>query len=171
MRLSQWLFLIFARGPGFNPQGRHFFSFFFSLFSLIPSQSASLYIIASCEVYQIVENNYPHVLVVLFQKSFTVQYILTPSILDMPFLYSISSLKSMTKMRGSSNFRLRGGGGGGAGQNLTEKCFVNFLVLKLICSGFDVLDLFTVGSTVNLLYFLVQKGVQHFPGVGSNSIA
>ena len=31
----------------------------------------------------------------------------------MPLLYSISSLKSMTDMRGSSNFRLRGGGGGG----------------------------------------------------------
>ena len=84
----------------------------------------------------------------------------------MPLLYSISSLKSMTDMRGSSNFRLRGGGGGGAGQNLTEKCFVNLLVLKLIYSGFNVLDLFTVGSTVNLLYFLVQKGVQHFPGLG-----
>ena len=56
--------------------------------------------------------------------------------------------------------------GWGAGQNLTEKCFVNFLVLKLIYSGFNVLDLFTVRSTVNLLYFLVQKGVQHFPGVG-----
>ena len=70
----------------------------------------------------------------------------------------------MTDMRGSSNFRLRGGGG--AGQNLTEKGFVNFLVLKLIYSWFIVLDLFTVGSTVNLLYCLVQKGVQHFPGVG-----
>ena len=78
----------------------------------------------------------------------------------------------MTDMRGSSNFRLRGGGGGGGhGQNLTEKGFVNFLVLKLIYSWFIVLDLFTVGSTVNLLYFLVQKGVQHFPGVGVDSIA
>ena len=79
--------------------------------------------------------------------------------------------KSMTDMRGSSNFRLRGGwgGGGGAGQNLTEKGFVNFLVLKLIYSGFNVLYLFTVGSTVNSkrkLYFLVPKGVQHFPRVG-----
>ena len=74
----------------------------------------------------------------------------------------------MTDMRGSSYFRLRGGvggGGGGAGQNLTEKGFVNFLVLKLIYSGFNVFNLFTVGSTVNFLYFLVQKGVQHFPGV------
>ena len=59
----------------------------------------------------------------------------------MPLLYSISSQKSMTDMRGSSNFRLSvcvcvcgggGGGGGGAGQNLTEKGFVNFLVLKLV---------------------------------------
>ena len=56
------------------------------------------------------------------------------SIFDMPLLYSISSLKSMTDMRGSSNFCLNGGGGGGgggAGQNLTEKGFVNFLVLNL----------------------------------------
>ena len=53
-----------------------------------------------------------------------------------------------------------------AGRNLTEKGFVNFLVLKLIYSWFNVLDLFTVGSTVNLLYYLVQKGVKHFPGVG-----
>ena len=46
-----------------------------------------------------------------------------PSISDMVLLYSISSLKSMTDMRGSSKFRLRGGGGGGggAGQNLTGK--------------------------------------------------
>ena len=51
------------------------------------------YIIASFEVYLIAETNLPHVLVVLFQKSSTVQYILTPSIFDMPLLYSISSLK------------------------------------------------------------------------------
>ena len=98
----------FARGPGFNPQRRHFFSFFFSRFFLIPSQSASLYIIASFEVYLIDENNYPHVLVVLFQKSYT-----DAKHIDMPLLYSISSPKSMTDMRGSSNFRLSGGGGGG----------------------------------------------------------
>ena len=76
----------------------------------------------------------------------------------------------MADMHGSSNFRLRGGGGGGGGggarHNLTEKGSVNFLVLKLIYSGFNFLNLFTVGSTVNLLYFLVQKWVQHFPGVG-----
>ena len=64
-------------------------------------------------------------------------HILTPSIFAMPLLYSISSPKSMTDMRGSSNFRLSvcgggGGGGGGAGQNLTEKGLVNFLVLKLV---------------------------------------
>ena len=73
---------------------------------------------AGFEVYLIAENNFPHVLVVLFQKTSTVQYILTPSIfdiMDMPLLYSISSLKSMTDMRGSSDFRLGGGGGGGGG--------------------------------------------------------
>ena len=70
---------------------------------------------ASFEVYLIAENNYPHIglLVVLFQKSSTVQFIFMPSISDMPLLYSISSLKSMTDMRGSSNFRLRWGRGGG----------------------------------------------------------
>ena len=41
----------------------------------------------------IAETNLPHVLVVLFQKYSTAQYILTPSIFDMPSLYSISSLK------------------------------------------------------------------------------
>ena len=69
-----------------------------SRFSSIPSQSASLYIIASFEFYLIAKNNYPHIhvglLVVLFQKSSTVQYILMPSISDMPLLYSISSLKT-----------------------------------------------------------------------------
>ena len=78
------------------------------------------------------------------------QYILTPSIfniMDMPLLYSISSLKSMTDMRQASDFRL-GGGGGWAGQNLTEKGFVNFLVLKLVYGGFNVLNLLTEGSTV-----------------------
>ena len=86
-----------------------FFSFFFSRFFLIPSQSASLYIIANFEVYLIDENNYPHVLVVLFQKSYT-----DAKHIDMPLLYSISSPKSMTDICGSSNFRLsvRGGGGG-----------------------------------------------------------
>ena len=81
----------------------NFFSFFFSKFFLKPSQSASLYIIASFEVYLIDENNYPHVLVVLFQN-----HILTPSIFDMPLSYSISSSKSTTYMRGS-----KWGGGGG----------------------------------------------------------
>ena len=102
-----------------------FFLSFFSRFFLIPSQRASLYIIASFEVYLIDENNYPHVLVVLFQKSYT-----CAKHIDMPLLYSISSPKSMTDMRGSSNFRLSGGGGGG--QNLTEKGLVNFLALKLV---------------------------------------
>ena len=55
----------------------------------------------------------------------------------------------MTDMRGSSNFRLRGWGGG-SGQNLTGKKTVNFLVLKLIYSGLIVLNMLTVGSTVNI---------------------
>ena len=70
-------------------------------------------------VYLITEHNFPHVLIVLFQKTPTVQHILTPSIfdiMDMPLLYSISSLKSMTDMCGSSDFRL-GGGGGVGGQD------------------------------------------------------
>ena len=82
-------FFCFARGPGFNPHPRHFFLSLFSRFSLIPSQSASLYIFASFEVNLIAENNFPHVVVFLFQKSSTVQYILTPSIfdsIDMPFI-------------------------------------------------------------------------------------
>ena len=56
----------------------------------------------------------------------------------MPLLYFKSSLKSMTDMRGSSNFCLKGGGGGGggrAGQNLTENSFVNFLVFNLSTVG------------------------------------
>ena len=39
------------------------------------------YIIASFEVYLIAETNLPHVFVVLFQKSSTVQYILTPALI------------------------------------------------------------------------------------------
>ena len=64
----------------------NFIFFLFSRFSLVPSESASLYVITSFEVYLIAENNYPHVLVVLFQKSSTVQYILTTIIFDMPLL-------------------------------------------------------------------------------------
>ena len=64
--------LVLQGGPGFNPQRHQFLFFlFFSCFVLIPSQSASLYIIASLEVYLIDENNYPHLLFVLFQKSYT----------------------------------------------------------------------------------------------------
>ena len=149
------------------------FFFLFSRFSLIPYQSISLYIIASFEVYLIAENNYPNIgqLVVMFEKSSTVQYILMPSISDMPLLYSISSLKSMTDMRGSSNFRLRGGG---RTESDTKKDFVNFLVLKLIYSGFIVLNMLTVGSTVNIkenCTFWFQRGSNIFQGWGSNSIA
>ena len=113
---------MFCKGSWVQSSATSIFFFFFSCFSLIPSQSASLYIIASFEVYLIAENNYPRIglLVVLFQKSSTVEYILMPSISEMPLLYSISSLKSTTDMRRSSNFRLRGGWGG-AGQNLTRK--------------------------------------------------
>ena len=162
------LFPCFARGPGFNPQRRRFFFFPFSRFSLIPSQSASLYIIAIFEVYLIAENNYPHIglLVVLFQKSSTVQYILMPSISDMPLLYSISSLKSMPDMRGSSNFRRRGGGGGGGRtESDRKKYFVNFLVLKFIYSRFIVLSMLIVGSTVNIkenCTFWFQRGSNIF---------
>ena len=67
------------------------------------------YIIASFEVYLIAETNLPHVLVVLFQKSSTVQYILTPTIFDMPSLYSISSLKCNFGSKGGPTFS-RGGG-------------------------------------------------------------
>ena len=65
-------------------------------------------IIASFEVYLIAETNLPHVLVVLFQKSSTVQYILTPTIFDMPSLYSISSLKCNFGSKGGPTFS-RGG--------------------------------------------------------------
>ena len=131
--------------------------------------------IASFQFCLIAENNYPHIglPVVLFQKSSTVQYILMPSISDMPLLYSISSLKSMTDMRGSSNFRLRGGGGG-ARQNLTGKKTVNFLVLKLIYSGFIVLNILIVGSTGNIkenCTFWFQRGSNIFQDWGSNSNA
>ena len=90
-----------------------------------------------------------------------------PSISDMPLLYSISSLKSMTDMRGSSYFRLTGGGGRGAGQNLTGICqlFGPQTYLQWVHRPQHV------NSGVNCqyqrkLYFLVPKGVQHFPGVG-----
>ena len=99
----------------------NFFSFFFSRFFLIPSQSASLYIIASFEVYLIDENNYPHVLVVLFQKSYTYAKHIWHAF--------IVFHKLTIKHDWHVIFVL---GGGGAGQNLTEKGFVNFLVLKLV---------------------------------------
>ena len=121
------ILLVLQGGPGFNPQRRQFFFFLFFSFLFIPSQSASLYIIASFEVYLIVKTIIHMYWLFCFRN-----HILTPSIFDMPLLYSISSPKSMTDMRGSSNFRLSGGGGGGAGQNLTGKGFVNFLVLKLV---------------------------------------
>ena len=153
-----------------------FFSFFFfSRFSLIPSQSASLYIIASFEVYLIAENNYPHIgqLVVLFQKSSTVQYILMPSISDMPLLYSISSLKSMTDMRGSSNFRLRGREGGRTESDRKKR----------LCQRFGPQTYLQwvhrpqhVNSGINCQYqrnctFWFQRGSNIFQGWGSNAIA
>ena len=181
--VKSMIFPLFCKGSWVQSSATSIFFFHFSRFSLIPSQSASLYIIASFQVYLIAENNFPHkgLLVVLFQKFSTVQYILMPSISGMPLLYSISSLKSMTEMRGSSNFRLRGGGGGvggGGGGGRTEsdrkKDFVNFLVLKLIYSGFIVLNKLTVGSTVNIkenCTFWFQRGSNIFQGWGSTSIA
>ena len=170
---------MFCKGSWVQSSATSIFFFLFSCFSLIPSQSASLYIIASFEVYLIAENNYPHIglLVVLFQKSSTVEYIhvLMPSISEMPLLYSISSLKSTTDMRRSSNFRLRGvGGGGGRTESDRKKDFVNFLVLKLIYSGFIILNMLTVGSTVNIkenCTFRFLRGSNIFRGWGSHSIA
>ena len=53
LRLNAGIVLCFATGPGFNSQRRQLFSFlFFSLFS----KDASLYIIASFEVYLIAES-------------------------------------------------------------------------------------------------------------------
>ena len=117
VRLSPWINRLFCKGSWVQSSATSiFFSFFFSRFFLIPSQRASLYIIASFEVYLIDENNYPHVLVVLFQKSYT-----CAKHIDMPLLYSISSPKSMTDMRGSSNFRLSWGGGGGGEDRIWQK--------------------------------------------------
>ena len=81
------------------------------------------------------------------------------------FIVFLKLTKNMTDMRGFINFRLRGGRG--TGQNLTEKGFVNFLVLKLIYSGFNVLNLFTVGSTVSFkenCTFWFQRGSNIFQG-------
>ena len=71
-------------------------------------------------------------------------------------------------------FVLGWGGGGGAGQNLTEIGYVNFLVLKLIYSGFNVLNWFTEGSTVSFkenCTFRFQRGSNIFQGWGLDSIA
>ena len=81
----------------------------------------------------------------------------------MSLLYSISSLKSMTDMRGSSNFRLRGGGGGGRTESDRRR----------LCQLFGpqtylqwVQRSQIVYSRINCqfqrkLYFFVPKGVQH----------
>ena len=112
-----------------------FFSFFFPD-SLLYFLKVLVYILLQALRFSLIaENNYSHVLVVLFQKSSTTQYILLPSIFDMPGLYSISSLIRMTDKCGSTNFRLRGGGGGGARQNVTENGLVSFLVLNLPTVG------------------------------------
>ena len=147
------------------------FFFHFFRFSLIPSQSACLYIIASFEVHLIAENNYPHVLVVLFLKSSTVQYILTPSIFDMTLLYSTNSLKSMTDMPGSSNFRLRGGWGGKTESDRKRLC--QLFGPRTYLQGVQLPQHFYSGINSQFqrkLYFLVPKGVQHFPGVGVEHI-
>ena len=58
--------------------------------------------------------------------------------------------------------------GGLAGENLTKKCFVNFLVLKLIYSGFNVLNLFTEGSTFTFKENCTFRF--HFPGGGGTQL-
>ena len=159
LRLNQGLFPFpyFARGHRFNPQGRNFF--FFLFFSFLFNTFSKCYVIASFETYLIAENNYPHVLVVLFQKV----YILTPSIFDMPLLYSISSLKSMIDMCGSSNFRLRGGRTESDRKRLKNcqlvgpQTYLQWVQRpRLVYSGINCQFTVLFGS----------KGVQHFPGVG-----
>ena len=143
-----------------------FFSFLFNTFS-----SSSLYIIASFEVYLIAENKYPHVLVVLFLKSSTVQYILTPSIFDMPLLYSISSLKSMTDMCGSSNFHLRGGWGQ---DRICQKRLCQLFGPRTYLQGVQLPQLVYSGINCQFqrkLYFLVQRGSNISQGWGLNSFA
>ena len=75
----------------------------------------------------------------------------------------------MTDMRGSSNFRLRLGRGGGAGQNLTGKNTLSTIWSHTYLQWVHRPQ--HVNSGINCqyqrkLYFLVPKGVQHFPGVG-----
>ena len=118
------IYRLFCKGSWVQSLATSIFFFpFFSFFS-IPSQSASLYIIASFQVYLIDQT------IIHMYWSFCFRnHILTPSIFDMPILYSISSPKSMTDMRGSINFRLSGEGGR---TESDRKGFVNFLVLKLV---------------------------------------
>ena len=74
VRLSSQFSPLFCKGSWVQSSPTSFFFLsLFSRFSLIPSKSASLYIFASFEVYLIAENNFPHVLLVLFQKTSTVQ--------------------------------------------------------------------------------------------------
>ena len=56
-------------------------------------------------------------------------------------------------------------GGAGAGQNLTEKGFVNFLVLKLIYSGLNVLNLIVVNFKENCTFWF-QRGPTFSRGGG-----
>ena len=114
-----------------------FFSFFFPD-SLLYFLKVLVYILLQALRFSLIaENNYSHVLVVLFQKSSTTQYILLPSIFDMPGLYSISSLIRMTDKCGSTNFRLRGGGGGGKTE-CDRKWLSQLFGPQLTYSGFNV---------------------------------
>ena len=65
--------------------------------------------------------------------------------------------------------------GGGGRTEYDKKCFVNLLVLKLIYSGFNVLNLFTEGSSFTFkenCTFCIERGSNISQGrVGSNSIA
>ena len=104
----------------------------------------------------------------------TVQYILTPSIIyimDMPLLYSISSLKSVTDMRGSSDFCLGGGGGRTeSDRNRLRLLFGTQTYLQWVQSPQLVYRGFN-RHFQRKLYFLVPKGSKILQGWGSNSIA
>ena len=90
----------------------------------------------------------------------------------MPLLYSISSLKSVTDMRGSNDFCLRGWGEEGrTGSDRKRLCqlfgpqtYLQWVQRpQLVYRGFNY-------HFQRKLYFLVPKGSNIFQGWGSNSI-